>query len=137
MWETFTSKPYFDEVRLIDHVLTPWSSWLIVATPSTIATPAPLQAFLANLTKSIHAFDDPLARSTTSKEFIMDHFGYPEEDVESWLGTVTYPKGGVQVVEKATILTTLNILVAAGVLDTPEGGWLLETFVDENVASLE
>ena len=137
MWETFTSKPYFNEVRPIDHVLTPWSSWLIVATPRTISASTPLKEFLAKLTKSIHAFDTPAARSTSSKEFVMGHFGYPEEDVESWLQTVTYPKVGVEVVEKATVLTTLNILVAAGVLETPEEGWLLEDFVDESIATFE
>ena len=111
MWEHFTTKPFLSELRFIDHVLTPWSSWLIVAPPALTSNPeraATLKAFLANLSASIHSFDAPAARKTSSKEFILGHFGYDEADVEAWLKTVTYPTTGVEVVERATIEKTLK-----------------------------
>lgn len=107
MWEHFTTKPYLSELRFIDHVLTPWSSWLIVAPPAIASSPA-LKTFLANLSESIHSFDAADARKGSSKEFIIGHFGYPKEDVEAWLEGVTYPQTGVEVVERETIEKTLK-----------------------------
>lgn len=107
MWEHFTTKPFLSELRFIDHVLTPWSSWLIVA-PPTLTSDARLTQFLADLSASIHAFDAADARKGSSKEFILGHFGYEEEDVEAWLETVRYPTAGVEVVERATIVKTLK-----------------------------
>lgn len=111
MWEHFTTKPFLSELRFIDHVLTPWSSWVIVASTALTSSPersAVLKTFLSNLSDSIHAFDDATARETTSKEFIIGHFSYPEEDVKAWLDTVTYPKTGVEEVERTTIAKTLR-----------------------------
>lgn len=135
---------------------------MIVASPRTRTThQEALTAFLARFSQSIHAFDAPSARETTSKEFVINHFGYPQEDVESWLGTVTYPKTGVEVVERSTIEKTLKCvtlldfmkstlpssqmltnplpqrtLEAAGVLEVPEVGWNMEEFVDTRIAKL-
>lgn len=110
MWEHFTTKPFLSEVRFIDHVETPWSSWMIVATPH-LRSPehaTTLTSFLARLSKSIQAFDAPAARTSTSKEFIIGHFGYEPEDVQSWLDAVRYPQKGVEIVEKDTITKTLS-----------------------------
>jgi hypothetical protein len=111
MWEHFTTKPYLSELRFIDHVLTPWSSWLIVAAPSLTSSPersAVLRTFLSNLSTSIHKFDAADARATSSKDFIIGHFGYPEVDVKAWLEGVRYPTTGVEVVERETIEKTLK-----------------------------
>ncbi|KAK4704234.1 hypothetical protein P7C70_g1983, partial [Phenoliferia sp. Uapishka_3] len=138
MWEHFTTKPYLSELRFIDHVLTPWSSWLIVAPPALISSRAViLKNFLKSLSASIKKFDAPEARKTSSKEFIIGHFGYPEEDVEAWLRGVTYPQDGVENVERSMIEKTLKTLEAAGVLVKPEAGWNLEDFVETSVAKLQ
>ena len=109
MWEHFTTKPFLNELRFIGHVPTPWASWMIVASPTLCSSRAEqLKKFLADLSDSIHAFDNAEARSSTSKEFIKGHFGYPEEDVEAWLKQVEYPSTGVEVVERATIEKTLK-----------------------------
>lgn len=109
MWEHFTTKPFLSELRFIGHVPTPWASWMVVASPSLVSSRAEqLKKFLADLSESIHAFDDAEARKSSSKEFIKGHFGYPEEDVQAWLDQVTYPKVGVDVVEKSTIQRTLK-----------------------------
>ncbi|KAM0748336.1 periplasmic binding protein-like II [Meredithblackwellia eburnea MCA 4105] len=137
MWEHFTTKPYLSELRFIDHVPTPWSSWKIVAPPSLISgRSTELKKFLANLSGSIHAFDTKEAREGSSRSFIEGHFGYPEEDVRAWLDTVRYPETGVDVVKKETIEKTLNILEQAGVLKAPVGGWNVEDFVDTSIATL-
>lgn len=111
MWEHFTTKPFLSELRFIDHVLTPWSSWMIVASPALTSSPKRaevLKTFLANLSSSIRAFDDAEARKTSSKEFVIGHFGYPEVDVEAWLESVRYPTVGVEVVKRGTIKETLR-----------------------------
>jgi hypothetical protein len=137
MWEHFTSKPYLSETRFIGSVPTPWSSWMIVASPHLRTSHSvALGSFLSNLSASISEFDNPLARSTTSKEFIIKTFGYEVEDVESWLDQVTYPLNGVRVVERSTIEKTLKTLEAAGVLEAPEKGWTIEDFVDTAFAKL-
>lgn len=137
MWEHFTSKPYLSETRFVGNVPTPWSSWMIVASPQLrVAYSAVLKSFLSNLSASIEAFDTPLARSTSSKEFIIKTFGYRQEDVQSWFDQVTYPAHGVEAVEKNTIEKTLKILQAAGVLEAPEQGWNLDDFVDTSFARL-
>ena len=133
MWEKFTSKvcsflsllhfdrsdlarldtqPYLDEVRFIGTVPTPWHSWAVVASPSTLAPSSPLlpilEAFLSNLTQSIRSFDSPQARSSESVEFVKSAFGYPEEDVRAWFDQVSYPQGEVKEIEKAMVEKTLK-----------------------------
>ncbi|GAA5970216.1 hypothetical protein JCM8115_000779 [Rhodotorula mucilaginosa] len=141
MWEHFTTKPYLNEVRFIGNVPTPWHSWAIVATPSTLSPSSPqhtqLQKFLSELSTSIHAFDAPEARESSSKEFVETTWEYPREDVEAWLKQVEYPKGEVNEISKSMVESTLSTLVAAGVLSEPSAGWNLEDFVDTSVAKLQ
>lgn len=156
MWEHFTTKPYLDEVRFIDHVLTPWSSWMIAA--STKARQSDLlKDFMSRLSESVRQFDDQTARASSSKEFVMNHFKYPEEDVKAWLEGVKYPSD-VQVVEQKTLENTLECasryrcslqvltlslfvrkrtLEKAGVLQKPSSGWQTEEFIDTSVAKLQ
>ncbi|GAA5881423.1 hypothetical protein JCM3774_004373 [Rhodotorula dairenensis] len=141
MWEHFTTKPYLNEVRFIGNVPTPWHSWAVVATPSTLSPSSPLhshlQTFLSELSASVHAFDAPAARESSSKAFVEKTWEYPREDVEAWLEQVEYPKGDVNEISKEMVQSTLSTLVAAGVLSEPSGGWNLEDFVDTNVAKLQ
>lgn len=71
-----------------------------------------MRAFLSSLTSYVQAFDAADARQTTSKDFIVKHFGYPEQEVVEWLKTLEYPttnKGhSLEVVEKRTIELTLE-----------------------------
>ncbi|GAA6062516.1 hypothetical protein JCM10212_001566 [Sporobolomyces blumeae] len=138
MWEKFTTKPYLGEIRFIGTVPTPWHSWAVVASPSTLAASSPLrpvlESFLSNLTASIGAFDNADARQARSVEFVQETFGYPEQDVRAWFDQVSYPKGPVKEIEQAMVEKTLRTLEAAGVLVQPEGGWKLEDFVDTSIA---
>lgn len=108
----FPLQPYLDEVRFIGTVPTPWHSWAVVASPSTLAPSSPLlpvlEAFLLNLTKSIRTFDSPQARSSESVEFVKSAFGYPEEDVRAWFDQVSYPQGEVKEIEKAMVEKTFK-----------------------------
>ncbi|BGP58372.1 hypothetical protein JCM8202_001873 [Rhodotorula sphaerocarpa] len=141
MWEHFTTKPYLNEVRFIGNVPTPWHSWAIVATPSTLSPTSPqhatLTTFLSELSASVHAFDAPAARNGSSKEFVEATWSYPREDVEAWLRQVEYPKGEVNEISREMVQSTLRTLVAAGVLTEPAAGWNLEDFVDTEVARLQ
>ena len=105
-------QPYLNEVRFIGTVPTPWHSWAVVASPSTLAPSSPLlpvlEAFLSNLTKSIRSFDSPQARSSESVEFVKRAFGYPEEDVRAWFDQVSYPQGEVKEIEKAMVEKTFK-----------------------------
>lgn len=109
------SQPYLSEVRFIGSVPTPWHSWVLVAPPSTTSSTSPLlpvlQSFLSNLTTSIHAFNAPEARKSSSKAFIEGHFGYPAEDVEAWLAQVDYPHGDVVEVSKDMVEKTLSCVL--------------------------
>ncbi|GAA5902387.1 substrate-binding domain-containing protein [Sporobolomyces salmoneus] len=138
MWERFTTKPYLDEIRFIDFVPTPWHSWAVVASPSTLESSSPLrpvlESFLSNLTTSIRAFDSTEARSKDSVEFVKSTFGYPEEDVRAWFDQVSYPQGEVKEIERAMVEKTFKTLEAAGVLQEPAEGWTLDNFVDTSVA---
>ncbi|SGY82267.1 BQ5605_C009g05556 [Microbotryum silenes-dioicae] len=141
MWEHFTTKPYLSELRFISHVPTPWASWIIVASSGVLSTPSQknqLISFLKNLTLSVEDFDSETSRKGKSKQFVMNQFGYPEVDVVSWLEGVSYPKNGVQKVERKTMQLTLETLEQAGVLERPANGqgWDLEDFVDTSVAQL-
>lgn len=136
MWEHFTTKPFLNELRFIDHVLTPWSSWLLVATPTTLANPTILNGFLDNLTIAIQQFDSPQARAGPSRDFVVNEFDYPRKDVESWLETVTYPKGDIRDVKEHMVRQTLATLVQAGVLESPAAGWDMNNFVDPAYAEL-
>lgn len=105
-------QPYLNEVRFIGNVPTPWHSWAIVATPSTLSPSSPqytqLQKFLAELSTSIHAFDAPEARESSSKAFVEMTWEYPREDVEAWLEQVEYPKGEVNEISKSMVESTLR-----------------------------
>ncbi|GAA5941312.1 substrate-binding domain-containing protein [Sporobolomyces koalae] len=140
MWEKFTTRPYLDEVRFIGVVPTPWHSWAVVASPTTLSSTSPLLAvlerFLSNLTESIRTFDASEARANESVQFVQTTFGYPEEDVRAWFDQVSYPQGPVREIEQAMVEKTFKTLEAAGVLNRPEGGWNLENFIDTNVAKL-
>jgi len=130
MWEKFTTKvswyhlsrlksssinlrqPYLNEIRFIGTVPTPWHSWAVVASPSTLASSSPLlpvlESFLSNLTTSIRAFDSPEARSKDSVEFVKNAFGYPEDDVRAWFDQVSYPRGEVKEIERAMVEKTFK-----------------------------
>ncbi|POY73133.1 hypothetical protein BMF94_3826 [Rhodotorula taiwanensis] len=141
MWEHFTTKPYLNEVRFIGNVPTPWHSWAIVATPATLSSSSspdsPLHRFLSELSDSIHAFDAPSARTSSSKEFVEQTWEYPTEDVEAWLKQVEYPTGQVNEISRPMVEKTLSTLVAAGVLTEPAQGWNLDDFVDTRIAKLQ
>lgn len=105
-----------NEVRFIGNVPTPWHSWAIVATPATLSASSPLhsrlQKFLAELSASVHAFDAPAARESSSKAFVEETWEYPREDVEAWLKQVEYPKGDVNEISKAMVESTLRYVLS-------------------------
>lgn len=113
-------QPYLNEVRFIGNVPTPWHSWAIVATPSTLSPSSPqytqLQRFLSELSTSIHAFDAPEARASSSKAFVEKTWEYPREDVEAWLKQVEYPQGEVNEISKSMVESTLRCVLFSPVL---------------------
>ncbi|KAI0719327.1 periplasmic binding protein-like II [Cerioporus squamosus] len=120
MWEWFTTKPFVDagEARFIGSVPTPWPSWLIAAHP-TRAPPDALKLFLASLTTY----------------FIKEKFAYPEEDIKAWLKTVGYPQD-CAAIPRQIILETLSVLLEAGFVQSPEGGFDVTQFVNTDITNL-
>lgn len=112
-------QPYLNEVRFIGNVPTPWHSWAIVATPATLSSSSspdsPLHRFLSELSDSIHAFDAPSARTSSSKEFVEQTWEYPTEDVKAWLKQVEYPTGQVNEISRPMVEKTLRCVVDSGV----------------------
>ncbi|KAI0078744.1 periplasmic binding protein-like II [Panus rudis PR-1116 ss-1] len=136
MWEWFTTKPFMDagEVRFIGSVPTPWPSWMIAAHP-TRASPDALSHFLDTLTTYVRKFDSEEKRAKDDVEFIKEKFGYPEEDVKAWLKTVGYP-ADCATIPKDVIKETLSVLEKAGFIKSPEGGFQVEQFVNQDVVKL-
>lgn len=136
MWEWFTTKPWVDsgEVRFIGSVPTPWPSWLIAAHPERASADA-LRAFLNTLTTYVRAFDSAEKRSGPNVEFIKEKFGYPEEDIKAWLETVGYPEDCAAIPSKV-IFETLSVLEKAGFVKSPEGGFQIADFVNNDIVSL-
>ncbi|RDX57243.1 periplasmic binding protein-like II [Lentinus brumalis] len=136
MWEWFTTKPFVDagEARFIGSVPTPWPSWLISAHPTRAPADA-LKPFLATLTTYVRAFDSPERRNSADVEFIKEKFGYPEEDIKAWLKTVGYPQD-CAAIPRQVILETLDVLLKAGFVQSPEGGFDVAQFVNTDITSL-
>lgn len=90
----YTTKPYLNEVRFIGSVPTPWPSWAIAASTSFLSNSpdakSTLRTFLTSLEAKVVEFDSPEKREKDDVDFVMKEFGYPEEDVKAWLGTVGY-----------------------------------------------
>ncbi|KAF5327491.1 hypothetical protein D9619_004421 [Psilocybe cf. subviscida] len=136
MWEWFTTKPFVDagEARFIGSVPTPWPSWLIAAHPERAQAPEATQ-FLAGLTKFVNDFNSEAARASKNVPFIEEHFGYPKQDIEAWLKTVGYPLSCSEI-PTAVISDTLDVLEKAGVVKSPEGGFDVNFFVNQNIVKL-
>ncbi|CAO1623205.1 unnamed protein product [Parajaminaea phylloscopi] len=97
MWETFTTKPYFDskEVREIGQVPTPWPGWSIVSSVATTLQNqeqrALLDTFLDKLQESIANFTSSQSfAANTPREFIVKELQYQPADVDDWLETVRW-----------------------------------------------
>ncbi|KAI0787622.1 periplasmic binding protein-like II [Fomes fomentarius] len=136
MWEWFTTKPFVDagEARFIGSVPTPWPSWLIAAHPTRAPAEA-LTPFLATLSTYVRAFHAEENRAGPDVDFIKDKFGYPEGDIKAWLKTVGYPQD-CAAIPRQVITETLNVLLKAGFVQSPEGGFDVAQFVNTDITTL-
>lgn len=136
MWEWFTTKPFVDagEVRFIGSVPTPWPSWLIAAHPER-TSPEAVTAFLTELSTFVRAFDSEESRVQKNVDFIKENFGYPAEDIEAWLKTVSYPQDCSAIPTKV-LTDTLSVLEKAGFVVAPKDGFNVDDFVDRKVVKL-
>ncbi|TBU42376.1 periplasmic binding protein-like II [Dichomitus squalens] len=136
MWEWFTTKPFVDagEARFIGSVPTPWPSWLIAAHPERAPADS-LREFLGTLSTYVREFNSRENRAGPDVQFISEKFGYPEEDILAWLKTVGYPEDCAAIPRKV-ITETLDVLLEAGFVHAPEGGFQVEQFVDTELVHL-
>ncbi|KAH8826334.1 periplasmic binding protein-like II [Flagelloscypha sp. PMI_526] len=136
LWEWFTTKPFVDagKCRFIGSIPTPWPSWLIAAHP-TRTSPSSLKPFLSSLDAYVVKFHSTEGRKGASQSAVKEKFGYPDEDIEAWIKTVGYPSTTLEILRKV-ISDTIGVLEKAGFIETKEGGWKVEDFVDENVVTL-
>ncbi|EIW83946.1 hypothetical protein CONPUDRAFT_142444 [Coniophora puteana RWD-64-598 SS2] len=124
------------KVHFVDEVLTPWPSWLIVASTKTIAGTASadaVKAFLEGLNKHIRAFSLDKTLDGPNFEFLKKNFStHTDEDLQAspgsatdvreWLGKVSYPESCLDV-PSDLIQKTLKGLEDAKALQLPSGGY--------------
>ncbi|PNP42034.1 hypothetical protein TGAMA5MH_06213 [Trichoderma gamsii] len=121
MWEHFTSKKYYDsgEIRRVDEIYTPWSSWKIVA--STKLTQGGLDARVKDLFQKL---DQGVAHFNKNPdeavEYISTNLDYSAEDAREWLKTVTFP-AKTEGVKPEVVTSCVSILRKAGVLQEGKG----------------
>ncbi|KAF9776635.1 hypothetical protein IL306_005181 [Fusarium sp. DS 682] len=121
MWEHFTSKKFYDsgEIRRVDEIYTPWSSWKIVA--STKLTQNGLDArvkdLFGKLDQGIQHFNENQEESVA---YISGSLGYTEPDAREWLKTVRFPTN-TEGVKSEVVQNTVSILRKAGVLVEGKG----------------
>ena len=120
MWEYFTSKRYYtqgpDLIKKLGEIYTPWSSWKIVASTSTVpqlGKDKRLERIMDALDKGVAYFE---AHQEEAVQYISRELDYSAEDAREWLGTVTFTKG-VKGVRLETVEQTIKVLKAAGVVD--------------------
>lgn len=142
MWEWFTTKPYRDsgEVRFIGNQPTPWSSWMIAASPQSVApellAPEKLRLFLDKLDESIHKFGTELGiRSMEDVKYIEEKFHQKEEDVKEWMKGVSYPKKTHEISQK-TLEETVKDLGLAGVIPDASKVVIPDQLVNTAVANV-
>lgn len=122
MWEHFTSKRYYDtqEIKKVGEILTPWSSWKIVASTALAGEgnlDSRVQDLFVKLDLGIKHFNE---NNNEAVEYISTELDYSEADTREWLKTVRFPKqtAGVSLV---TVSGCVEILRKAGVLVDGEG----------------
>jgi len=98
MWETFTTKPFFDssELRKVGEVPTPWSAFSICcsSSKSSSAETAELDILLKDslfpaLQAGVEAFVNIDEREAMVDRICRDH-GHLREDAENWLASCKY-----------------------------------------------
>jgi len=108
---------------------------MIAAHPSSSrAPPDQVKTFLSSLTAHVRAFDNHEARAGPNIAFIKERFGYPEEDIKAWLGTVKFTQD-TSVVREVVVRETLDVLRRAGVV-SPTQSLEAKEYVDERVATI-
>jgi len=120
MWEHFTSKRYYDngEIKKVGEIYTPWSSWKIVASTSTVvksgsgADPR-LEDLFEKLNNGVKYFGE---HQDEAVKYIGSELDYSEEDAREWLKTVQFATN-VSGVDLGVIEKTVDILKKAGVIE--------------------
>ncbi|PHH63386.1 hypothetical protein CDD81_5987 [Ophiocordyceps australis] len=123
MWETFTSKKYHDsgELRRVGDILTPWSSWKIVAStalaPQNGSLDARVEDLFARLDRGIKHFNE---HQDEAVEYIVSNLDYSEDDVRRWLPTVEF-SSKTKGVKPQVVTKCVDTLRKAGVLVEGKG----------------
>ncbi|KAI5962683.1 uncharacterized protein KGF55_003759 [Candida pseudojiufengensis] len=118
MWEYFTSKKYYDnnEIKKIGEIYTPWPSWVIVGSSTSIETKSKeISNFIKAVNKGINYFNNHLDEAI---EYIGNNLDYSIEDAKNWTKTVEFNSEiGEKPLDWDKIVTkTTNVLKDAGVL---------------------
>ncbi|RCK57874.1 hypothetical protein Cantr_06552 [Candida viswanathii] len=115
MWEYFTSKKYYDtkEIKQIDQIYTPWSSWIVASSSSALEKP--LKEFIAAVGEGIDYFNNHLDEGI---KYIYETLDYSAEDAKEWSKTVKFNAdiGKVPLDWENIVVNTTSILKLAGVL---------------------
>lgn len=116
LWEYYTSKRYYDngEIKQIDSIFTPWSSWKIVSRDPAERT----GRLLDKINKGIEYFH---SHPDEAVEYISTELDYSVADAKAWLETVRFARD-VRGVDHTVVDKTISALVKAGVLEMDTRG---------------
>lgn len=135
MWEHFTTAGYHarGEVARVGDILTPWSSWLIVAATSLLggggggggghdgapAADPRLSALMRSLDRGVAHF---VAHQEDAVAYISSALDYSEADARAWLDTVEFASPRTEGVDLDLVRGCVDVLRKAGVLEGEEAG---------------
>lgn len=115
-------RKYYDsgEIRQIGHIDTPWPSWHVVASTSTVLATSEgkeaVKGFLEGLNRGVKYF---LEHQDEAVEWIYGNLDYSEEDAREWLKTVKFSEDVTKVREEV-VGKCVAILRKAGVVKREE-----------------
>ncbi|EMG48139.1 hypothetical protein SBY92_002020 [Candida maltosa Xu316] len=118
MWEYFTSKKYYDnkEIKKIDQIYTPWSSWVISSSSTALNEKSKqLKDFISAVNEGIQYYNTHVDEAV---EYISTNLDYSAEDAREWTKTVEFNKdlGEVPLDWETIVVKTKDTLKLAGVL---------------------
>ena len=134
MWETFTTKPWFDrrELTHVGDVSTPWPAFSFVSGSSmtTEKASAVRHRLFPALSEAVELFASPVpaARADAIARIVRDH-GHTPEDAALWLTRVRYAGQGMPV-SKAGTQKSVDALARAQLV--PKENFSVQTLWENN-----
>jgi len=127
LWETFTVKPYHDQVKQIGEIVTPWPCFVVCARSEILKQyPNVVENLLNGIKESCSEF----TRNDGSLEQISRKCHLNIEDSKKWFQSVKFSNG---IVSKKVLENTSHILVKTGALKSMPN---IDSLCNPNIAKI-